>query len=489
MTANLKRLAVQGVGWAFLSRAVTKGLAFLVFLAMANLLTPQAFGLVALSKSVLALVRPFVSFVTGPALVQRGTLEPKLKSTAFWISVFSGAIAMLLVGLLARPVAGLLNEPALAPMLIVLSTILLIEGLGVTQSSLLQRDLSFRALTAKGVVAEVVGGLVGLGLALGGYGLWSLVGQMMARQLAGTITVWIVSSWRPRVGFSIKFAKELLRFGYSVVGSSFVQSIKHHADRFIIGALFGSGPLGYYEIALRLIEELGQLLMGSIGVVAFPAFARLQADKKRISRAFLKAVELTVFLAIPAFVGLGAIAGQLIPTLVGSQWTPSVPVLRALIPLGVFAALSTYNGSIILALGKPNWNIALGVLSLTAGVVAILAASPYGLVTAAFAYGLSSIVGYSAGLWLVRRLLKFRTSEYFANLVPPLVSAVAMIGVLELASSFLLINASDAIRLGFLIAAGAATYIGLIGLLRPRILKEFVELIRIALPIRGKPDG
>lgn len=488
MTADLKRRAVLGVGWSFLDRTATKLIAFVVFLALAGLLTPRDFGLVAMSKAILALVRPLVGYGTGPALVQRESVETKLTNTAFWLNVSSGALAALGVTLLSRPVSGLLGEPALAPVLVIISLQLFLEGLGITQSSLLQRGLSFKLLTLKALIAETAGGLVGLGLALNGYGLWSLVGQTLARQLVGTIMLWVVANWRPRIEFSVDSAKELLGYGYSVVGASLINSARRHIDQFLIGALLGTGPLGIYVIALRFINELGNLIMGSVGVVVFPMFARLQANREKLVPAFLKAVELTAFLAFPAFIGLGAIADELIPSLIGPQWTSSVPVIRALIPLGLFGALTTFNGSIIMALGKPNWNMALGLLDLGVGILAILASIPFGLVPAAFSYAMSGVVRYSAGLWLVGRLLRFRVPEYFSNLVPPLIGAVVMVGVLEAISSYLLTEAPVLVRLGILIAAGISTYIGLFKLLRPLLLKEVVELGLLVVPIRKSID-
>ena len=137
MTTDLKRRAVLGVGWSFVDRTATKLIAFAVFLAMASLLTPRDFGLVALSKAVIAIVRPLVGYGTGPAFVQRESAPNKLINTAFWLSGSSGALAALGVILLSQPLSGILGEPGLATVLSLLSLQLLIEGLGNTQAALL----------------------------------------------------------------------------------------------------------------------------------------------------------------------------------------------------------------------------------------------------------------------------------------------------------------------------------------------------------------
>ena len=98
--------------------------------------------------------------------------------------------------------------------------------------------------------------------------------------------------------------------------------------------------------------------------------------------------------------------------------------------------------------------MALAVLSIGVGVFAILASVSFGLVPTAFSYAISGIAGYSAGLWLVERLLRFRSAKYFANLVPPLIGTVVIFGVLQAVSLFLLTSAPDLVRLGVLIAAG-----------------------------------
>ena len=236
--------------------------------------------------------------------------------------------------------------------------------------------------------------------------------------------------------------------------------------------------LGFYVVALRFVDELGNLIVGSIGVVAFPTFSRLQADRQKLVQAFLKATEYTAFLAFPAFVGLGVVVGEFIPTVLGPQWTPSVPVTRALIPMGMIGSLSGFIGSMIAAKGKPSWNVTLGLLGLSVGVIAIIAAVPLGLVAVSFAYAISTVAGYSAGLWVVKRMVGFEMTAYLKNIAIALGAALAMGILVVLLGATLLASAPANARLILSVVAGAAFYVGLVRVIRPQLIRELLELGR-----------
>ena len=46
MSENLKTKTVKGVGWSFVDNIANQGISFLVGLVLANLLTPEEYGIV-----------------------------------------------------------------------------------------------------------------------------------------------------------------------------------------------------------------------------------------------------------------------------------------------------------------------------------------------------------------------------------------------------------------------------------------------------------
>ena len=489
MTSELKRQATLGVGWSLLDRTLSKTVGFIVFLGMTSLLNPRDFGLVAMAKAIPAMLRPFVTQGTGPAIVQRSALEPQHRDSAFWLNLGVGGLAAASVVVLAGPISSVLGEQALGSVLGVLGLQLLVEGLGTTHASLLERELSFKPLAIRALVAEIVGGIVGLGMAAQGFGLWSLVGQALARQSADTAALWLVTRWRPGTRFSWTHARELLSYGYGAMGSSLVGAARGPIEQLLIGALLGARSLGYYVVAVRFIGELGNLLTGSVGEVAFPTFSRLQADRQKLIQAFLKAVEYTAFLAFPAFLVLAAVAPELIPISIGPRWIPSVPVIRALVLAGLVGAVGKFTRSMIAANGKPAWNISLGLLDLSVGVLAIWLAAPFGLVTVAFASALSTVIGFSSGLWLVHRMLSFQIRSYLGSIDLALGAALAMTVLVVLVGGSLMANTGVLARLILSVTAGGAFYAGVVGLLRPRLIREILDLGLIVLPIRRSRDS
>ena len=105
--------------------------------------------------------------------------------TAFWAALLIGVLLTILGFLLAGPIATLLKEPDLEPILQALSLTFVLAALNSIQMALLRRDMRFRSLAIRKLSAVAVGGAVGIYMAFNGYGVWSLVGQQLPVRVRG----------------------------------------------------------------------------------------------------------------------------------------------------------------------------------------------------------------------------------------------------------------------------------------------------------------
>ncbi|MEJ2558700.1 MAG: lipopolysaccharide biosynthesis protein [Anaerolineae bacterium] len=354
---SLRQEAVKGVVWSIIQKWGRAAISTATFMALARLLSPDAFGLVALASVFTAFVEIFLDQGFSAAIVQRADLEREHLDTAFWITVLGGGL--LTVGGIAASglVAALFAEPRLAPILMWLSLSFVLSALSSTQSAILQRELAFKSLAARSLAATTVGGVAGISMAIAGFGVWSLVGQNLANGLAGAIVLWRASDWRPGFNLSRQHYKELFSFGVSVVGNNILKVLVRRSDDFLIGYFLGPTLLGYYTIGYRLLLVIIRLVTGIINAVAFPTFSRLQRDPKRMLRAFYNVTQYTSLLAFPVFSGLAALAPELVPALFGEKWAPSIPVMQVLALIGILQSVLFFNGSVMRASGKPSWEL------------------------------------------------------------------------------------------------------------------------------------
>lgn len=482
---NLREKAAKGLAWSVVQKWGRAAISTVTFIILARLLPPEAFGLVALATVITAFIEILLDQGFSAAIVQRTDLEPGHLDTAFWISVLTGATLALGVIAASELAASFFNEPELAPLLRWLSLSFLFVALSSTQTAILQRELAFKSLATRSLAATIAGGVVGVTMALVGFGVWSLVGQNLVRALAGVFVLWWASDWRPGLKVSKKHYKELFSFGVSVTGNNFLTAIVRRSDDFLIGLFLGPTMLGYYTIGYRLLLVVTRLVTSITTSVVFPLFSRIQHKPERIRRAFYNVTQYTSLLAFPVFIGMAVLASDLVLTLFGEKWAPSIPVMQILALIGILQSVMFFNGSVMRASGKPSWQFGIMLLTTVASVIAFFLVVSWGIVAVAAAF---VVVGYlvaPVSYLAVRKLIKIEPSTYLGQFVAPLFASLVMLIVI-LGLRYLLGNQdlSGYLRLGILIAAGALTYLLVIRLTARSLTQEILELASLALPRR-----
>lgn len=477
---NLRQKAAKGIVWSAIQKWGRAIISTATLIALSRLLPPEDFGLVALACVFTALIEVCLDQGFGAAIVQCPDLEDEHLDTAFWVSVVTGLVLM--TGFMAGSgvVAGLFDEPKLGSVLRWLSISFLFSALSSTQIAILHRDLEFRTLAVRSLAAKAAGGAVGLGLALGGFGVWSLVVQNLTEGLAGVVVLWTASRWRPGLRVSATHYKALLGFGASVVGNNVLLNLLRRSDDFLIGYFLGPTMLGYYVVGYRLLMVLTRVLTGITNTVAFPAFSRIQHDPERMRRAFCRVTQYTSLLAIPVFTATAVLAPELVPACFGEKWTPSIPVMQILAFMGILQSVLFFNGTVIRASGKPSWELGIMLLNAVANVIGFLVVVRWGIVAVAASLVVTSYLLAPVSVMAVRRLIRINLADYLKLYVAPLAaSAVAAVAVLGLKPILQSSHWSLYVQLPVYFTAGALAYLLAICLLAPSLSRQVLELVRL----------
>ncbi|MEL7333715.1 MAG: lipopolysaccharide biosynthesis protein [Cyanobacteria bacterium J06560_2] len=500
-STNLKQEAVKGALWTAIQNWVSQAGSLVVFFVLARLLQPESFGLVALANGCLAFMQIFLEQGFAQALIQRKTLEPEHLDTSFWTNVAIGVTGASLSFLVADWVAVGFDQPQLAPVLRWFSVIFLVISLRGTQQALLERQFNFKAIAARTIVGTLVGGIVGISMALTGWGVWSLVGQQLTSRILGTLVLWVASDWRPRLRFSLSHFKQLFSFGSSLLAVNFIGFFNTRINDFLIGYFLGPVALGYYAIAYRVLQVSTQLLVRTTSSVALPAFSRLSHDLPRFRSAFCSVTRLTSAIAFPIFTGMAVLAPQLVLLLFGQTWQPAVPIIRLLAISGMVRSISFFKSSVLIAIGQPIWTVRLKLLSVAINLIGFAITYRWGLQAVTAAIVIGGLVVFPVGQWAVSRLIALPLKQYLQQFAMPLLSAIAMIPVMILAQravispvEILLLNRQwlsesglfDLLSLGVLSSFGAGSYLILIRLLSPQIFCDFLEIGRLLLSKKSR---
>ncbi len=480
---SLREKAAKGVLWSVIQKWGREIITFLTFIALSRMLPPEAFGLVALATVFTAFIQIFLDQGFSAAIMQRAEIESEHLDTAFWTSVLIGILLTIVSIALAGVVAAFFDEPRLTPVLRWLSISFVVIAFSSTQIAILQRELAFKNLAARSLTATVIGGIVGVGMAYTGYGVWSLVGQNLATGMVAAIVLWRVSDWRPGFHFSVKHFKDLFGFGMSIVGNKVLVFFNRRSDDLLIGYFLGPTFLGYYTIGYRLLLVMIRLVTGITNSVAFPTFSRIQHKPERMRRAFYNVTQYTSLLAFPAFIGVAVLAPELVEAFFGKQWAPSVPVMQILALFGILQSVLVFNGSVIKASGKPAWYFGIVLLTSVLSVIGFLIAVRWGIVAVAASLVIVSYLVAPASFIVMHKLIRIDFRTYLRQFVAPLSASLLMLAVL-LGLQYLL---SDQglnlyLELFILITTGVLTYLVVIGLTARELPRQVLELVSLALP-------
>lgn len=418
---------VSGLKWVFLEQSSSQIISFLVLLFLARLLGPESFGLLALSYLFISLIVDLIQQSFAQAIVHRKELEPEHLQAAFWANVgLSIGTGLIFLGF-SEQIASLLNEPELADILKALTLILLVTPVLVVQQAIFKRELNFQPMATRLVVATLIGNGVAIAMALYGFGVWSLVAREIVTHSINALLLMQVSEWRPKLSYSHRHFKELFSYGTHVILGNFATFVSLRADIFFIGYFLGTASLGYYNIALRLVSTLNNFLGRSIEKVAMPTFARLQKDTAALKSAFSAAMTGTGFLILPIMSGLFLCIEELSPLLFGEKWNTSIPIMQAMLVLGIVQNLCYVKIALLMGIGRPGERTLIVGIEGLLKIGAIVLAYPHGLL--AVAIGVTAASYLVLPLWLrpLKKHLEYPAHSYLSSLALPFGLTAAMI--------------------------------------------------------------
>jgi PST family polysaccharide transporter len=439
--------------WAVAQQVGRQSANYIVFLALALLLTPRDFGVVSLAASWVAFLSVFGEMGFAAALVQRPTLESGHLSTTFALNLAAGAVLTVLGVLISEPLARFFHTPEAAPVLVALSAGFILNAPSLTQAAFAQRELRFRELALRDTGAAILGGVVGIVLALSGWGVWSLVGQTLTTTATGTALLWRLSPWRPRLSeVSGERARELWGYGSKIFWFSVFKYFAQNGDRLVVGYLAGPIALGVYSFAHRLVVYPVATLTGAIGNYLFPRFARLQHDRSAVRSVYLRITSALNTALLPAL-ALTAVAAPVgIPLLFGARWASAVILVQLFAFVAGAQLLISPVGQLMKALDRPGWMFAWSVFFTAVTLGLITAGSRSGLQGIGAGLAAAHVVGLAVAGAVTVRLLHCSWADLGRAVLPGLLlatgSAVAALVVLGVAPW------SEPLRLGAAVAAG-----------------------------------
>jgi len=486
MSNNLYKKAINGIAWTTFQSIGVQISSLVIFLVLARLLAPEDFGLVAMANVSIAFFGLLTADSLSAAIIQREHLDKEHYDSVFWLNTFLGLLVGICVYLSSEYIAHFYKQPELERIIDVLIICLICRSFSSVQISILRRELNFRSLAIRTLVGQPIGGIVGITLAFKGFGVWSLVIREVIVSLIQLILVWISSDWRPGLRLSFRHLRELLSFGISMMGAGWVSFLNKRLDNFLIGYALGAIALGYYTVAKRLITILTEFLSSSINKVAWPIFARMKTDHEKLKHAFYQSTQLKNLVVFPVFLGVSAVAPELVLSVFGDKWQPSILLMQGLAILGLLKSILSYQENLMVALGQAGWRLALQFTMAIANVIAFIIAVEWGILAIIISY--IAVAVTLSPLWTfgVYRCANIEITTYLSQYVASFVGSVAMVTAIYALRHYLGDLVSHHVVLIVSIILGVLVYVFSIRCLYPIPYKFVLTTLSSIMPRRKK---
>jgi O-antigen/teichoic acid export membrane protein len=470
---QLRSRVLGGFAWGAASAVVTQAWRIVAAVLLARLLTPGQYGLAAETLVFSSLVLTFSDLSMGSALVQRRQINEEDRSTVFWTSAGIGVLLMLCGMAVSGVLASFYGQPRVQPLFMVVSLSFLFVALQTTQSSLLQREMRFRAINIRVSSGIIFGGIAGVTAAALGAGAWSLIAQELSASFISMVLLWTFSSWRPHFTYSRRSLKDLGGFGLNLLSARLLSYVNRNADNLLVGRYLGAAPLGAYSVAYNLMVLPLDRLILPIQETLYPAYSKWQDDRERLRDVWLRVFRIVAFLVFPAMVGLCIVAPDFVRVVLGEKWHAAIPVLQILSFVAIVQSMAALCPRALTAIDRTRAILRFAFVEVLVTVPAFAIGLHWGIVGVAVCYSIVSIPLNAVLTGFTAHAIEV-TAPRLLRTLRGVTVATAIMGGVCLAARHSLVAAGAASWLRLLIVAtlGAVVYFGMSPFLQPQVLEE-----------------
>jgi O-antigen/teichoic acid export membrane protein len=360
-----------------------------------------------------------------------------------------------------------------------MALVLLFRGLRVVPAAILERELRFRSKITADLAASLGQICVFLGLAFAGAGVWSLVvGYVVAAGIEAAL-YWVVVPWRPSIrDASRRTLLELLRYGRFVGAANVLVVLTNTIDNVVVSRVLGPASVGLYGMAFRLAEFPNSVIGHIVGRTMFSVYSWVQHDLVLFRHAYVRNLQRVALVSLPVSVGLVIAAEPIVSVLLGDKWLPAVPALRVLAIYTLIKPFGGVSAEALKGIGKPQWNLALGIIFMVLVVPALIVLTRrFGITGAAVSMLIAESVTVLIALAVSTRIVRLEARDLARHLAP---SALCC-GLLAAALGALLIpshSMAPAVSLALLVSVGVVVYVSAVALFARGVVGPMLRSLR-----------
>jgi len=451
-----KSSIISNMFWKFAERSGAQIVTFILSLVLARLLSPNEYGIIAMVTVFITIANVFVESSFGNALIQKKDADNLDFSSVLFLNIGLSLVLYGFIFVSAPIVADFYGYVILTPIMRVMGLRIIVAAINSVQHAYVSRNMIFKRFFYSTISGTIVSAIVGISMAYMGFGVWALVAQYMVNTTVDTIVLWFTVKWRPEIQFSIIRVKSLFSFGWKLLVAQLLGTLANQSRQLIIGKMYTSSDLAYYNMGLRFPRPIMTNINTSISAVMFPVVSKAQDDLERLKTLTRKSIRVSSYFIFPMMMGMAVVAEPMVKVLLTEKWIMAVPYLRIACFANAIIIMQIVIKNAIMALGRSDVFLKMDIASKVLGITLLICVMRQGVMVIALTLLVTGTFNVVIKVIVSKRMIGYTYREHLSDNAPILAVSAIMGAAVYLINLF---GFSSIITMCIQIPLGIAIYL------------------------------
>lgn len=421
-----KDSVITNVIWRFAEKWGCQATTFVVTIVIARILNPDAYGIVAIVNSFIQIFTIFIDAGLGTSLVQKKDSDDLDFSTVFVANFILCVFIYLIIYALAPLIAKYYEILDLTILLRVSSISIIIYSLKNVQEAYISKHLLFKNFFFSSLAGTIGAGVVGILMAINGFGAWALIVSHLFDVIVDTIVMIFTVRWHPSFRFSLDRFKPLFKFSSRLLVSGLLNRLYNKMYHLLIGKYYSSSDLAYYDKGNNFTTKVTDNTDSVINYVLFPVMSKKQDDKNKLKNIAKRALTVNTYIVFPLLIGLFTVSNSVVKVLLTDKWLPAVPFIQLFCLINLFLPMQTINTNIIKSIGKSDIILKQEVIVKVIGVIIIITTLRYSVIMVVVGKLILNVIYYIVYAYPNKKIIEYGILEQIKDILPNLIISILM---------------------------------------------------------------
>lgn len=430
------KTVIKAFVWKMLERIFAQGIGLLVQIMLARILLPSDFVSLAIIVAITNFAALFVQSGLSAALIQKKDIDSLDISTVTISSIFIALFFYLILFFSAPFISVYYNQPVLCNTLRVFGIVLFFNAINAVQIAIMQRNMKFKELFIRNMIAVPISGIIGIILAKLGFGIWALVIHNLSNVIILVLSIYFISNISIGFNFSTHRAKQIYSFSGKILAASLVSGFFDTFSTMFIGKKYSSNELAFYDKGYTYSSYIVKVVGYSISSVMLPVLSRQQGNLTVLKTSVRNSIRFSAFFMFPLLFGIAASSTHIVYVILSEKWLKAAPFLALFSILRLPECMLTIDKQAFCAIGRSDICLKYEVLLCVINIFAFLITMNKGVFNIALSLVIANLLASLYISFQSSILYNYTISERFCDILKPLMNSILMCIIIRMITKF-----------------------------------------------------